>query len=331
MKAGRHHRLNPTSAFRHGRLYQVARRKITPPEGAVTDSLFTPDKVSKDFKLTVTLPQMALTAIDTKGKWTGKAVVSVIGPTADRIGKIASLAAAKAVQRRYTPAPEVTWLIEEWNRRVSPPPYNPRDRNKQFALGDLETYEWNILHLFDMLSREEIVKLLDQYFNCCAKDEHIWNGIDHRCSSLGTWVNRVEKSRSLRLICWWEPKSKKRRQQDYTTSDDENPELTALIAENYAQLVLDRETYGPPDYHWNTFARLAVRINKMVAASQVTVQTGIIVKAVIRAAQVWQESFSGARVYPNHLLAKTLWTVELPQFLKGHLPGVRVPPDILSD
>jgi hypothetical protein len=309
----------------------LARRHIVDPEKR---GLLEPESKSKQYKLTVTLPDLALTSIDTKGVWTGQALVSVRGPTADRLGKIASLAAASEVRKKYTPRPEVIWLIEEWNRRVKPPPYKSGERNQRFNLGELEDCEFNCIHLFDLLSKEDIAKLLDHYFMACAKGSHWWNGIDHSWRSLGSWVKAVEKSRSIagadRL--WFEPYSTgKPKRFDYDPDNDEHAELTTTVAENYAQLVLDRETYGEPDDQWEIFMCVAERVQQIIDYSEVKVRPPIVVKAVIRAAQSWQESFNRNRVYPSHLLSKHLWSVELPQFLKSHLPGITVPPNITDD
>ncbi len=285
---------------------------------------------TKQRKLTVklTFPEAALRSIDLTGRWNGSVSAILTGPTSSRLVKIAHLREAKTIRRR-APSPEVTWLVREWNRRSEPPPYIQPDRNRNFDMKKLHLCRKEIESLTDWYEQARLKGMLKQYFEQCTVGKHIWEDIDHRYKTLSGWVKAVVKAHALNSLCWWEemPDVEKplKRGSDYILENDPYPETTKLVADTYAQLVLDREDYGKEDKNWIKFQVAAKKVEDAYEDGDIPARRVVFVKAVVRAAIKMNDDFDGGAVYPGHLTADNLWQVVLPQFLADYLPGARLP------
>lgn len=292
-----------------------------------SDGLLPPESKQRRLVVKLTFPEAALRSIDLTGKWNGKVTAAVTGPTSARLTKIAHLREANIVRRR-APSPDVMWLIRQWNRHVDSPPYNSGDRNREFEAKKVDVCRGQIESLVDWYEQKELERMLVRYFEQCALGKHYWKDVDHRYKTLSGWVKAVVKAHATNGRCWWEqdeePKKVLIKGSDYILKDDPYPETTAMVADAYAQLRLDRTEYGEPDKNWIKFQLAAKKVELAYEKGDIPARRRVFVKAVIRAA-IKQNEELGRLVYPGNLTADVLWQIILPQFLADHLPGVRLP------
>lgn len=295
-----------------------------------TGALLPPESKQRVMNIRLTLPEKALRSVDLCGKWRGKVQVDVTGPTSGRLTKIAHLSQLKDFKDKYVVSPEVKWLVKEWNTRVEPPPYRPGDRNRAMKDDKLVNCRQEIETVAGNFDRAHLTDWLNHYFEACALGKHIWLDIDHRYKTLSGWVKAVWKARKDNARCWWEPStslgaSKRAAARTYAREKDDYPETTKMVADSYAQLVLNATEYGPPDADWLKFQKVADKVERAMERKDMNMTRGIFIKVVIRCGLNWAEELGKKTLYPAHLANAKFWKIVLPQYLEDHMPGVTLP------
>ena len=295
-----------------------------------TNSLLPPESKQRVMHINLTIPATALRAIDLGGKFKGKVQVEITGPTSSRLTKIAHLSQIKDTKTKYVISPEVKWLIQEWNRRVEPKPYKVGDRNREFDQRKLNNCKKEMEAVTGNFDRTHLTDWLNHYFEACALDKHIWKDIDHRYKTLSGWVKAVWKARKDSARCWWEPSTalgarERGSAREYVREIDDYPETTKMVADSFAQLVLNTTEYGPQDAEWLRFQKIADRVERAMERKDMNMTKGVFIKVVIRCGENYVQGFDSKTLYPSHLASNKFWKIVLPQYLEDHMPGVTLP------
>ena len=283
----------------------------------------------KDMVVQLTLPPAALRAIGIGGNWSGKIDASITGPMADRMQQISFRVENQRIKQKYVPPPAIQSLVEGWNSHAMPPPYEGHDRNRQFSSKRVAVSRPDLDRITDEIPKEELDKLIADYFKACTLGEHMWEGKDHRYKTLSGWAKALLKAKDENGVCWWQPTPLARAGERagaraYTRTRDPHPETTETVANIYAQLVLGKDTYGESDRHWAKFQGVSERVESIIEAG-VSVGSTVLIKAIVRCAQQQAEQFGNRTIFPGNLTTDNLWKLVLPQYLEDHLPGVKLP------
>ena len=287
------------------------------------------DEKRKDMVVQLILPPSALRAIGIGGKWSGKIDAEITGPMADRMTQIAMRKEDQRIKQKYVPPPDIKALVDTWNNHAAPPPYEGHDRNRQFSIRRLYASRSDFDEVTSLMSRAELERLVAGYFTTCSTGANIWDGKNHSYKTLSGWVKALLKSRKEDGVCWWEQQSLARAgvrpgTRAYVRAEDPHPDTTKMVAEAFAQVVLEQDTYGEEDDNWSKFKDVAGRMERIIDAG-VGVSRSVLAKAIVKCAQKQADQFENGTVYPGNLLTKNLWKVALPQYIADHLPGVGLP------
>lgn len=112
---------------------------------------------------------------------------------------------------------------------------------------------------------------------------------------------------------------------DYDIDADQQPELTLLVANSYAKIVLGEKEYPKIDRHFVSFAKTAAMVANMYKNGYVPATEEVFIRRLVRCAQHKSKEFGGSIVYPGSLCSDSLWTIDLPQYCQDRLPGTVFP------
>lgn len=282
------------------------------------DSLLDPVDETTELTVKLRIPNKVMRVLDLEGKWAGSLKVEIQGRTSSRVDKLRRLYQDAERRKSYRIDPELRKLIDTWNRGADPPPYRPGQRNRPFDVGKLPKCEGEFRQLLRLYGQEQVLDLMSVYFEARKRGDAYWDGFDHGYKTLSGWTKALLLSHKESRSLWWEPSPDSRA---YDAEKDQYAELTEMVADSYAQIILNRSEYGDVDGNWVKFQQTGCRVAKVLQqAGGQKVSATVFVKMLVRCAQKEGEQ-SGRTVYPGTLHSDMLWKVQLPQFLGRNLPG----------
>jgi len=282
-------------------------------------------------KITVTLPDKALEAIEARQDWAGQAEVAVQpagGPFAPdtlrvafpgvkrrRVAKGDANAAAARAAEALSPTERL--IIEAWNdseyirdHAVGEPRNNPVPPRDVIAL--LPTLRRIVQDR--SVGPEMLLTWMGQYFDCCLRRGHLWDDRNHGYSHLGGWLRAVQRYlRDRRKPPYWMGV------RDDKPIADEHAELTLRLADAYALKFLGRKAFGleNPSEAYPKFAAAAARRAAFAKAKAWGED-----RAVRTLLDALAESWGlGGSPPPGALGSEHTWTVVLPAYCKARYGG----------
>ena len=276
-------------------------------------------------KITVTLTDKALAAIEARQDWAGTAEVAVspaggpFSPDTLRVAfpgvkrrRVASAdAKAAAAHAAGQLGPTEKLIVEAWNDS-----YYIREhalgepRNNPVPHREIPKLLLTLRKVVEAVGPEELLTWMGQYFDCCLRRDHLWDDRNHGYSHLGGWLRAVQRYlRDRRKPPYWMGAK------DDQPIADEHAGLTLMLADAYAAKFLGRKAFGleNPSDAYAKFAAAAARLAAFAEANGWEEE-----RAVRTLLDALAESWGlGGSPPPGALGSENTWTVVLPAYCKA--------------
>ena len=203
-------------------------------------------------------------------------------------------------------------IIDCWNNYCEGRKDFHLKRNLPVESGDLRTVKSELVRTLKVVSCKDVLASMEQYFHTCDCGDHIWDGLNHAFKSLSGFLRSLRSYRQRGDVPWWENIDEK------TPLEDDNPRLTNLVADMFAQKFLGRKTFGlkNPSYSYECFMQAAKEVAKL-AQNPAFSEEDIIASALKVIEKECKDM--GKEAKPSMLISDVLWKVKVPQICRSFL------------
>ena len=282
-------------------------------------------------KISIDLPQEALDAIESRQDWTGqvKAVLSKEGslfapdtlrvsfPSVKRremLGKAAKAAAGNPMDLSKTER----LIVDAWNDSEFIRDYAAGEsRNNPVPPREVPRLVPLLRRSIKEVGPEKLLGLMQQYFDCCLRQGHVWDDRNHGYSHLGGFLRAVVAwQRKGESAPYWAERA------EASPVKDQHAPTTKVLADAYAKRFLGRAEFGlvNPSQDYSRFAAAAARVAAFRRKNPAWPEDRIIGHLLDAVAGAWG---LGGSPPPGALASERTWSVTLPAALKSLYGGRR--------
>ncbi len=288
-----------------------------------SDELFEREE-SNGLSITFKIPDNVLRTIDLEGQWVGKLSTKIKGRPGGRLKKLSRLQEVAEQRQARRIDPELREIITAWNEGADKPgpggKYRKGQRNRQFKVKNIKDCEKQLQEVLIIYGAEQLLILMETYFQTRKDGGCYWNSIDHGYMTISGWAKSLLSAHRDGKALYWEPSPDTNA---YDPEKDAYADITLMVADKFAQIILDTAKYGEVDSSWIKFEWAARRVATMYSESNQTISIGMFITMLIKCAHN-HHSKSGRTVFPGTLYSDNLWKILLPQFLQINTPGFKM-------
>lgn len=202
--------------------------------------------------------------------------------------------------------PDEAVVIKTWNESkfISYAGNNraTESRNYPLAINTIDERQAKIIRkAMREVGKGKLLEEMNRYFICCLAGKHIWDRSNHGYKNVIGFLWKMIVLEDDKKLPWWA----NAREAEVI---DDDPRVTALLADLYAIKFLGQNSFGltKEDDEYIKFLKFRKQLKKRMTSTSYQAAAKIVFEALEQRYEF---------VLPAHLCSKTTWKVIVPQFI----------------